>query len=594
MPTVSVSRDDIIRVIGEDPETYTDKQFDELCFEFGIELDEVTSESEILAKSKGTEVEEVTSDKIIYKIDMPANRYDLLCFEGIQMALNVFLGRVPLPVYKTVKGPEVMVVDKSVLPVRPIVVCGVLRDITFTEKSYASFIDLQDKLHHNICRLRTLASVGTHDLDTIKGPFKYQALAPKDIEFAPLNQTQKFTGETLMKHYETDLHLRRFLHIIRDEPAYPVITDANGVVLSLPPIINGDHSKISLKTKNVFIEVTATDRTKATVVLNTICAMFSQCCAGEAEFTVEEVTIQEADGTKRVTPDFSTRPHVTTVEYINRSLGLELGTDAIVKMLNRMSVLSHASEDGKEIVCEVPITRADIMQACDIMEDVAIGYGYNNLPFGLPNTPGVGKPSPVNKLTDLLRVELGMAGYTEALPLSLCSHQENFDFLRQKDDGKTAVVLGNPKTIEYQEGRVSLLPGIFKTAAHNRQHSLPLRMFEVYDVMLKDPAVDVGARNERRLCAYYANTTPGFEVIRGVLDLLMIKMGVPLADKANKDVGYRVEQSENPTFFPGRQGSVIVNGKSIGYMGVVHPEVLSAFKLVTPCSAIELNIESFV
>jgi phenylalanyl-tRNA synthetase beta chain len=77
---------------------------------------------------------------------------------------------------------------------------------------------------------------------------------------------------------QKDKKLSKFLHIIRDSPRYPIIYDGYGKVLSLPPIINGDHSKIKLSTKNVFIECTATDLTKAKIVLNTVVTMFSSYC----------------------------------------------------------------------------------------------------------------------------------------------------------------------------------------------------------------------------------------------------------------------------------------------------------------------------
>lgn len=141
--------------------------------------------------------------------------------------------------------------------IRPYVVGAILRDVKFTQESYESFIDLQDKLHQNICRKRTLVAIGTHDYDTIKGPFVYDARKPEDIKFVPLNKTESMDAAKLMDVYQHDLKLRAFLPIIRDSPVYPVIYDANGVVLSLPPIINGDHSKIKLETKNVFIECTA-------------------------------------------------------------------------------------------------------------------------------------------------------------------------------------------------------------------------------------------------------------------------------------------------------------------------------------------------
>ncbi|CAM9729927.1 unnamed protein product, partial [Heterosigma akashiwo] len=79
MPTVSLVRDDLFAALGKE---YTQEEFDELCFEFGIELDEVTSEAEMAAKEKGSGAEKGLSEEIIYKIDIPANRYDLLCLEG--------------------------------------------------------------------------------------------------------------------------------------------------------------------------------------------------------------------------------------------------------------------------------------------------------------------------------------------------------------------------------------------------------------------------------------------------------------------------------------------------------------------------------
>lgn len=78
---------------------------------------------------------------------------------------------------------------------------------------------------------------------------------------------------------QKDKHLGKYLHIIRDSPVYPVIYDSNRTVCSLPPIINGDHSKIKLSTKNVFIEITALDKTKLEIVNKIMVTMFSQYTA---------------------------------------------------------------------------------------------------------------------------------------------------------------------------------------------------------------------------------------------------------------------------------------------------------------------------
>lgn len=198
-----------------------------------------------------------------------------------------------------------MTITPSTAQIRPHAVAAVLRNIKFTQDSYTSFIDLQDKLHQNICRKRTLVAIGTHDLDTIKGPFTFDAKSPKDIKFKPLNQDKEMNAEELMELYSTHAQLKAYLPIIRDSPVYPVIYDSNGIVLSMPPIINGDHSKITLNTKNVFIECTATDLTKAKIVLDTIVCMFSAHCA--EPFIVESCEIVTPEGKTLLYPELKYR-----------------------------------------------------------------------------------------------------------------------------------------------------------------------------------------------------------------------------------------------------------------------------------------------
>ena len=87
----------------------------------------------------------------------------------------------------------------------------------------------------------------------------------------------------IFKYFQSEKHLAKYLPIIRDSPVYPIIYDANDQVLSMPPIINSEHSKITLNTKNVFIDVTATDQTKLDIVVNIVATMFAEYC--EEPFT---------------------------------------------------------------------------------------------------------------------------------------------------------------------------------------------------------------------------------------------------------------------------------------------------------------------
>ncbi|CAI5443266.1 unnamed protein product [Caenorhabditis angaria] len=302
MPTVGIKK---LLLDKHFNRIYSEKEFDELCFEYGLELDEITSEKAAVEKERGTNAATDLNDQEVYKIDIPANRYDLLSVEGLSRAIRIFKQEIPPPKYTFApipkSGLQKIIVKKETATIRSFVVGAVLRNIQFDADNFASFIDLQDKLHQNICRKRTLVAIGTHDLDTIQGPFEYRAEAPKDIKFRPLNQTKGYTAEELMTLYSSDSHLKAYLPIIQNHPKYPVIYDSKGIVCSMPPIINGEHSKITLNTKNVLIEATATDKQKAFVVLDTIVTLFSQYCA--KPFEVEQVeVVYEESGEKELYP----------------------------------------------------------------------------------------------------------------------------------------------------------------------------------------------------------------------------------------------------------------------------------------------------
>lgn len=528
----------------------------------------------------------------------------MLCFEGIALNLNIFRSKRPLPNYRLVAPEsgklESITVHPDTSKVRPYVSGSILRNITFTPESYESFIGLQDKLHQNLARQRTLVAIGTHDLDTIKGPFTYEALPPKEIKFTPLNQTKSMDAEEMMQFYETDKHLGRYLNIIRNKAVYPVIYDSERVVCSMPPIINGNHSKISVNTKNVFIEMTGTDRTKLEIVNKIMVTMFSQYCA--EPFTVEPIQIfSEHNNETRQTPDLSPRQTTAEVDYINSCCGLKETPQQMCDSLVKMCYTAKPSAmDSNLIEVSVPPTRADVLHQCDIMEDVAIGFGFNNLPRTFPNQSAtIGKPLLLNKLGDIVRQESAMAGWSEVMPLILCSHDENFGWLNRKDDGNTVVTLANPKTAEYQVVRTTLLPGLLKTIRENKKHSVPIKVFEVADVAFKDLALERKSRNERHFAAAWYGKTSGFEVVHGLLDrvLLMLKaaflthveglegkkLDFEVKEEPSKPDGYWIEEINEPTFFPGHAAAIYLRldrkQARIGEFGVLHPTVLEKFDL---------------
>ncbi|XP_073059627.1 phenylalanine--tRNA ligase beta subunit, cytoplasmic-like isoform X1 [Primulina eburnea] len=593
MPTVSVGRDRLLHALGR---TYSQEEFEDLCFKFGIELDDVTTEKAIIRKEKHLEEEDPSEDEeVIYKIEVPANRYDLLCLEGLVQALRIFNGLDPIPTYNVANiSKESMLkmhVRTETSQVRPYVVCAVLRGVTFDEARYNSFIDLQDRLHQNICRRRTLVAIGTHDLDTIKGPFTYEALPPPQINFIPLKQTKNFRADELMEFYKSDMKLKKFLNIIEDSPVFPVIYDNSRTVLSLPPIINGAHSAISLETKNLFIECTTTDLTKANIVLNTTVAMFSVYCA--RKFEVEPVEVIYPDGKSYICPDLSLYQMVVPLPYITSTFGVSLSVHEVAGLLNKMQLHTEPSVSKEKqtiFTIYVPPTRSDILHPCDVAEDVAIAYGYNEIPkMKLPSL----KPQSLNQFSDLIRTEIAMVGYTEVLTWILCSYKENFTMLNRKNDKATAAINGNPRSADFEVVRTSLMPGILKTVGHNKDHPKPIKIFEVGDVVLLNETKDVGASNRRYLAALYCGSTSGFELIHGLVDRFMEVIGTPFVAPGDR-TGYYIQSSDEPEFLSGRQANLIYKGKQIGTFGIVNPQVLDNFDIPDPCSFVELDMESFL
>lgn len=327
----------------------------------------------------------------------------------------------------------------------------------------------------------------------------------------------------------------------------------------------------------------------------------------------------------RVTPDISPRTTKAEVPYINQCCGLNLTAVEISNYLRKMAYRAKPSTNNADIIeVEIPPTRADVLHQCDIMEDVAIAYGFNSLPRSFPSKSGtIAQPLPINKLSDIVRIEAAMAGWSEVLPLILCSHDENFDWLNRKDDGNTAVKLANPKTLEFQVVRTSLLPGLLKTIRENKHHAVPMKIFEVSDVAFKDLSLERKSRNERHFAAAWYGRSSGFEVVHGLLDRVMSMLKSAfitnedgLENPAASDSQYYIKELDgkspihilldvevlihvtDPTYFHGHAASIHlrIGGKDhvIGAFGILHPTVLEKYELKYPVSTLEINIESFL
>ncbi|KAL7716635.1 phenylalanine--tRNA ligase [Entamoeba marina] len=557
MPTVGVERDYLFQLIGK---SFTKEEFEELCFDYGIELDCVVEEE----------------GKIIYRIEVGANRYDLLSVEGIAICLKTFLGLADFPQFKSKTSGIEIQVGKDVEKVRPICMGAVLRGITFNPSSYKSFIDFQDKLHFGIGKKRYLVSIGTHDLATIKPPFRYVALSPEKIKFEPLKCDHEMNGNEVIEHFSADLKLKEFVPLLKGKEVFPVFLDSNDVVLSLPPLINGNHSKITLDTHDVFVDITGMDQTKVMMGLQTIVTCFSMYTS--TPFTIETVNVvggpmNDYQESKSITTPFLGVQHVeVNKEYFNKCLGLTLSDNDITNLLKKMGINYTAGD------AVVPPMRTDVMHPCDIMEDLAISYGFNNLVASDSISRTAGKEQRQSKLKDLLAEELAYAGFTEIITFVLMSIKDAATALRRPTDN--LILLKDSKTPKFQTARVSLLSGMLKCLYHNKAYVMPIKMFEVGDTVVVKEGSLTGAVNRQQVCA-----------LKYMVYLIELCSVMEFNSKKDQSPSYTIVPSEDPAYLEGRRADIMVDGIKYGTFGVLHPEVLRNFEIDNPVISLELYLD---
>lgn len=130
---------------------------------------------------------------------------------------------------------------------------------------------------------------------------------------------------------------------------------------------------------------------------------------------------------------------------------------------------------------------------------------------------------------------------------------------------------------------------MLKTAASNRKSALPLRIFEIGDIVVQNDNSAQKAINRRRLAILYSNHDSGFEIVHGILDHIM-----KMLEMKRGLCGYTVVPSFHDTFFPDRQADVLCKNVVVGTFGIIHPLCLGSFDLQYPCSCLELDLEYFL
>jgi len=518
----------------------------------------------------GVDIEEKTEEYL--KVEYTPNRPDFSSQEGIARALRGFMEiETGLPKYEISDSGITLRVDPALAEVRPYIVCAVVRNVSFNEENIVELMGMQEDLHWAIGRDRVKASIGLHDLDRVKPPFEYRAVDPDGIRFIPLNWAVELTPREILKKHPKGI---TYAHIMAGKAKYPIITDINGDVLSFPPIINGVLTQITEETRNLFIDVTGTTMRDVSSALNILVTALA-----EGGARIESVKVEYPDEVI-TTPDLTPKSWTLRPDYVNRLLGLNLSSQEIVRCLEKVRMDAKLVDGKIEVL--VPAYRHDIMHEVDFVEEVAIGYGLYNLKPTLPKTVTIAKSHPYQKLSNLVRNILVGLGFNEVVSFTLTNIREHYDYMRIK--GKPVELL-NPVSSDYNMVRDALLPGLIRILRTNKHEAFPQKIFEVGDIVVYDPKAETSATRKLNVAAAITDTEVGFTDIKAVAEALLRELGCEQ---------WKFTPTSHPSFIEGRAALVEADGKVLGQIGEIHPEVLNNFDLEYPVGAFEYSLEPFL
>jgi len=531
---------------------------------------------EVLTLIKG-EVKLFNQQEGVVNIEIKdTNRPDLWSVEGLARALRGYLNAIEDFREYIIKGPLIDVsVDSRLNSIRPFMGVAVVENLKLSDAIIRGLMHLQDKLDQTYGRNRQKTSIGLYDYDLMNPPLHYTVAKPDKVKFAPLGFDEEMNLAEILERHPKGIEYGK---IVKRHSVYPLILDSNGKILSFPPIINSnDLGRVTAETRNVLVEVTGTAHE---AVLNAL--KLVTLALADRGGQVSSGTIKYAfDGSQVVTPDFRSNLMELSVGYANRILGLQLTSKQMGKLLP-MAGFGVEKTSGDTIMVSVPCYRVDVMHQVDLIEDIAIAYGYDRIEPVWRELPTTGSMSAEQHLIDVAREFMVGLSFQETLTYNLTNSENLFD--NMNIEKSTIVEVANPKVATMTCLRNSLLPSLMEFLGNNTSIEFPQRIFELGKVTALDDTKETKTRDENWLAAVTAHVSACFTEIKSVLDSFLMNFGVD----------WQIKETLHSSFIEGRIGKVLVNGEEAGIIGEIHPLVLERWKLENPAAAFEINLDKII
>ncbi len=510
----------------------------------------------------GVQVESIDGDQM--EVEVEANRSDMFSVEGIARHLRGFLGIEKGFVEYTVENSDfTLSVDESVRAVRPYIGSAYISGLELDDFLIKSIMAVQEKLHTTVGRKRKKIAIGIHDSSRIGRSIIYKAVRPDEVRFEPLGMDEELDLAEILERHDKG---REYAWVLDGKERYPILMDTDGNVLSFPPIINGNLTLVTPETKEVFLDVTGTDMAVVSQVVAIIVAMFA-----DRGGKIHRVEIRYPDETL-VMPDMSGSAMKLDPSYVRSMLGTDMDADTMVDMLEKAR---FGAEKGEMIDVRVPSYRYDLLHQVDLVEEIAISYGYDSMGDSLPKSVMFGRTLPISGLKRALKESLIGLGFNEIMTLTLTNEKEQF--VKMGLEPEDTVEIENPVTEFHTSMRKWLLPSMMAILNENRHRDLPQRLFETGIV------VDGDGKNRYHMAAVLEDDRASFTAVKSLVQRVM-------ADISAK---FTVEEKEHPSFIAGRCASILMDKREIGFFGEIAPPVLSAFEIEHPVSALEIDLGAF-
>ena len=555
MPKIEVQKKDLFKHIGKE---YTNDALEEILPCAKAELDGVDEEEGIL------------------KIELnDTNRPDLWSTAGLARQISLYEGLSDKEYsFSGDYGNRVVKVDPSIKDVRPYIVAFAVKGRGISDAALKDIIQTQEKLCWNYGRKRRSIAMGVYRSDLFSYPVIYKGADPDKTSFVPLGEEKEMSLRQIISDHPKG---QEYGHIVEKEKVFPFLTDADGKVLSFPPVINSaEIGAVVEGDENLFIELTGTDM--PSLVLS---ASIVACDLSDSGFEILPVKIEypydTPFGREMVTPYYFQEPAEVEVSYVNKLLGTELTASEMQKALSRMGVSSK--EEGGVITIKVPPYRNDFLHPVDVIEDIMMGRGMDSFTPLMPSSFTVGRLTVEEEFARKVKDIMIGLGFQEMMYNYLGSKKDYID--KMNVDGAEYIQIANPMTENYEFVRASILPSLLNSESVSANAVYPHNIFEIGKVAFLEPSDNSGTVTRNNLGFLSAGKDEGYNSVNAVVSAVFYYL--------NKE--YTLKETTDPRFIKGRSAEIYFNGKRAGIFGEVNPEVLENWGIQMPSSACEIDLD---